>query len=90
MKILLVSLVMLISTSVYAQKKMVLKDLGSLVEKQIRSSSEGLEEAKIDARSDKEWFLKAIMLRVRPSIGLEIEWLAKASVKPEIELYFSR
>ncbi len=90
MKKLLLGLFIVMSANLMAATNVPLSDLGSLVEMQIRDTSLGLDAVSQEVKADKEWFLKVIRLRVRPSIGVEIEWLAKASLKPEIELFFTR
>lgn len=87
MKKIIVCTFMILSFSVVGANLFTIENIGQTVDREIESTGQALE--KIES-TGYEWSLKTIRFRLRPSFGLDIPWLAKAKVKPEIELYWEK
>lgn len=66
-------------------------DLGSWIDNEIEISKSSL--LNLDDRGQNNSYkfsLKGIILRVRASVGIDIPFIAKAKIKPEIEFFWTK
>lgn len=88
MKKIVLIMMMLVNMNGFANDTL---DLGDWINNEIEVSKSSLLDIKESNSNDNyDFALKGIMLRVRASFGIDIPFLAKAKVKPEIEFFWTK
>lgn len=85
----MIAALILISASANAFDIFKIDSIGTWVQKEIEASHKGLVSLE-NEHSSYDWTLPTIMIQVSPSISLSIPWIAKATLKPEIEFHWNK
>ena len=87
-RLIILVLTVLFANPVFAAKQSFTEYMNTEIQSTLESFNE-IEQVEPKAPSE-GWYQNTMRLRVRPKLGLEVAWLAKAELKPSIEFIWKR